>query len=582
LNLRQTISAIFLVFGLFIIASAQTPKTEAPPVQPRASIKGRVITEDGETLAGITITAIPFGRGAANRPGGGQSTQTTSDDEGYFEIAGLTPASYSLFAAVPGYITAPPDENHQAGFYHPGEGVTLTLIKGGVITGKVINAAGEPLTGINVNTIPVSSGDAQAFNPLNNFNRSFRTDDLGVYRIYGLAPGNYLVQASGRGGGFGPPSGNQEVPTFYPSAVREGATPVAVYAGFEASGIDIRYRGDRGYAVSGKVLAEKSANADNGFGMTQVVLLSAGTDLIVASDRAMGGPMGRGPFGGNAPNSEAGFAFYGVADGEYDVLARRNGSDSESISAPRRITVRGANVSGIELTLTPLASLSGRVVLEKQKAPACRAPRLAYLSEMLVRVLRDDAKPPPPLIGHQRFVAPDQQGQFMLRGLAASRYRLTTELPSPLWYLRAVQLEKPVSATNVRKTASDPVKDGLLLKAGERVSGLVVTVAEGAANVQGKHHAKTLIHLIPAETEAADNLLRYSQTQTRDDGSYRFTNFAPGKYWLLAQPAPAQPNVVAWQSAARLNLRRLAETGGTLIELQPCQQLTAPALGAAP
>jgi hypothetical protein len=43
-----------------------------------------------------------------------------------------------------------------------------------------------------------------------------------------------------------------------------------------------------------------------------------------------------------------GFAIYGVMDGEYEVVARRGGFANEDgfASAPRRVTVKGADVAG--------------------------------------------------------------------------------------------------------------------------------------------------------------------------------------------------------------------------------------------
>src|SRR5205085_5820145 len=93
-------------------------------------------------------------------------------------------------------------------------------------------------------------------------------DALPIYRIYGLVPGTYIVQAGPPGtgpGGFGPNAlspYNGDAPTYYPSAVRDTAVPVAVHLSGEISGIDIRYRGEKGHAVSGKVLAKAGGDSN--------------------------------------------------------------------------------------------------------------------------------------------------------------------------------------------------------------------------------------------------------------------------------------------------------------------------------
>ncbi len=593
---------VFLLVLLFSAQGQAQPQT-APTPLPRGPIKGRVVTEDGETLSGITVIANAIGGGnRGGRPGqGGGFAQAATDDEGNFLLDGLTPASYSLFASAPGYITAPPDEASGANVYHPGEVVTLTLLKGGVITGKVYGATGEALTGINVSAQRIGglNGELDNTPQAPGVRQQWRTDDQGEYRIYGLATGSYLIQAGGRNNAFGPgggPPGNsafsEDAPTFYPSAVREGATPVTVYAGAEASGIDIRYRNLRGYAVSGKVLADKSLgeSTDNsrGFALTMITLNVPGTDTVVATTAQM---PGGGPRGGGGIPTNNGFAFYGIPDGDYEIVANRNSEDADALAAPKRITLRGADLAGIELVLQPLASVSGRLKFEKLNPvneTACALPRKPFLTETLLRAVSETPQPTVPAIGGVNFgarrVAPDAQGAFTLRGLRAGRYRLAAELPAPTWYVRSLQWDKPApTAATARKAPvtlaaapTNPTRDGLTLKPGERATGLLVTVAEGAASLSGKAKAYQLVHLIPAEKEAADDLLRYAQTYMPKDGAFRFTNLAPGKYWLLAQTAKPTERPLAWDATQRLALRRAAETTGQSVELQPCQKIQIP------
>jgi hypothetical protein len=129
----------------------------------------------------------------------------------------------------------------------------------------------------------------------------------------------------------------------------------------------------------------------------------------------------------------------------------------------------------------------------------------------------------------------------------------------------------------------------LALKMSEKARGLLVTIAEGAASVSGrvtpasegaKLPARLRVHLIPAEREAADDVLRYAQTTARSDGSFAFHNLAPGKYWLLARaiaddelPESAD-RPWAWDNAERVKLRREAESAKVELELQPCQRLS--------
>src|SRR5262245_26157797 len=195
--------------------------------QKPGSIKGRVVGDDGQPMANVPVVATPIGRSAARRPGqAGQGAQTNTDDDGAFEFEGLAPASYVISASAPGYITPPPIEDEESpGVFHVGDSANITLVRGGVITGKVLNVAGEPLTGVSVNAIRVGGLEGEDDNQLvfQGFGRNWRTDDRGVYRVYGLVPGAYIVQAGGSRGA-GPnllsPFG-EDAPTYYPSSARD-------------------------------------------------------------------------------------------------------------------------------------------------------------------------------------------------------------------------------------------------------------------------------------------------------------------------------------------------------------------------
>ena len=87
------------------------------------------------------------------------------------------------------------------------------------------------------------------------------------------------------------------------------------------------------------------------------------------------------------------------------------------------------------------------------------------------------------------------------------------------------------------------------------------------------------VHLIPEERERVDNILRYSETLVSADGSFAFTNLAPGRYFVVARIEPpgetqsTPPRPSAWDPTARIKLRREAEAANKVVELKPCQRL---------
>ncbi|PYT02355.1 MAG: hypothetical protein DMF65_06805, partial [Acidobacteria bacterium] len=216
------------------------------------TIKGRVVGDAGEPLAGITVYATP----RASGPGSRAQRTAIADDEGNFTIGGLEPGLYTLGTFLPGYV---PETDPQTGrpdvTVRPGETATIHLVRGGVITGAVTDAQGEPLVAVSVRAYRVHDLDGRASSGPYAFTNEDRTDDRGVYRIYGLQPGVYVVFAGGSSNSFGPFASPfaSDAPTFYPSSTRDTAAEVTVRSGQDTSGVDIRYRDEQGHSVTGRV-----------------------------------------------------------------------------------------------------------------------------------------------------------------------------------------------------------------------------------------------------------------------------------------------------------------------------------------
>src|SRR5262249_55139316 len=180
-----------------------------------------------------------------------------TDEDGKFRIPNLVEGAYRLRVSAPSYVMSDSDEVGAEGlprFYRPGETANFTLIKGGVITGTVIDQSGAPIVGLNVTAMRIrQTGEADSFGD-SLFGTSRPTDDRGVYRIYGLRAGKYIVYAAAGPSYFLRSSPfEKDAPTYYPSSTRDTATVLSVQIGQELPDVDIRYRSDRGFTISGLV-----------------------------------------------------------------------------------------------------------------------------------------------------------------------------------------------------------------------------------------------------------------------------------------------------------------------------------------
>jgi hypothetical protein len=180
--------------------------------------------------------------------------------------------------------------------------------------------------------------------------------------------------------------------------------------------------------------------------------------------------------------------------------------------------------------------------------------------------------------------------EFTIHSLHPSRYHFEASFPDESWYTRSITLtapaadRQPQAGLNLR----DISRAGLEIKSGDKVMGVTVKVAEGAAGLRGKVVAekkgaslpsRLRVHLAPVDAALANEVLRYAEVLTRNDGSFTFNNLAPGKYWLLARPVPDDepvdrpPRPLSWDSAERARLRIEAEKKKIEVELKPCQRL---------
>ncbi|HYN24236.1 MAG TPA: carboxypeptidase-like regulatory domain-containing protein, partial [Pyrinomonadaceae bacterium] len=557
--------------------ATQTPTSGDRPETPkRGSITGRVVNESGQPLANAAVYVRAFGSA-------GQGNATATDGEGNFQVGGLDPLAYQISAVVPAYIAPPRDpDSTQAPYYRVGDSVRLELIRGGVITGLVTTSAGEPVVAVRVFAYMLRDGNGQPPRYGGPF-REQPTDDRGIYRIYGLAAGTYIVSAGGHRSfaNFNVAEYESHAPTYAPSSTRDNAGEISVRAGEETTNVDIRYRGDPGHVISGFANDPNAIATPNGFNIRLTSMVNGVSQWNKSSFQ---------------PPGSRGFAISGIADGDYDVTAETffPGGDV-ALSEPRRIKVRGADITGIELTTKPLGSITGRVALEESKAPECKGKRRPLFGETLVTPWHNEknaAKDKPQFVwslGTPTF--PDTQGDFILRNLAPGQYRFNTRSFAKYWYLQSISLPSSIAPgvkTTPANRPTDAARHWTTIKSRERVSGLTITLAEGAASLHGqiktaenqKLPARLFVYLVPAEREKAEDVLRFFVTQVSTDGSFALNNLPPGRYWAITKLAGEnETNVLSKlrlpdEAEARAKLRQEVEAAKPEIELKPCQNVT--------
>lgn len=553
--------ALFMPSAAF--GQAQQPEKESGSAKAAVgfgTISGRVALQDGRPADGVLVYV---------RASDGPAAQVLTDAEGNFSATAVAGKSYVVDAEFPGYLRA-----RSIGPVAPGyrieDKVSLTLLKGGVVTGRVTTENGEPVVGLPVALVLVRR-DGLQFPPWYGAGNGL-TDDRGIYRFFGLAPGGYLVVANSpyRRDNSTISGFEQNLAVYYPSSSQADATEVIVEAGREVSGIDIRFRKERGYSVLGNIERKPESGCA---AMVELLQKSSGQPFSYASARE--------------GSDGCSFAFDGIPDGEYGLVATQGlGQDQMVASEERRIAVKGADVSGIRLALSPLGSIYGRVIYESladSSRPAeCKAaPILPERTRIAATIARKKGDIGP---GSLRFQSasssPTSTGGFVLNRLAPGTFTLAVSSAEARWYVKSITMPAtPRGVINVGR-------DGIALKSGENVTGVAITLTEGAGSVMGNirnyagdARARWRLFLVPKENAFAEDVFRYRLATIDDISRFYFNGVPPGQYWLVARPrsddrsqtTTASPAM--WDSSERVRLRKEGETAANLVEVKSCQTI---------
>jgi protocatechuate 3,4-dioxygenase beta subunit len=459
---------LVLVFTAALLLTIALPLPALAQKEAPATVSGRVA--DGERGAqGVTVMLVSSDPSQRSRP----AARAKTDAEGRFLLTNVAPGRYQILPVAPAYVVAGLGMS-----YPPGRPLTLLagdevkdidfqMEAGGVITGRVTDADGNPVIAEQVLVSPVE--DAAGQQPRFDFDqRDQQTDDRGVYRIYGLPPGRYRV-AVGRGGDAGAVSfGRRKIfrRTFYPDATDQAqARVVEVKSGIEATDVDITVgRALKTYKVAGRFVT-----ADAG---QPVAGIPVGFNTLDARGRRTGG------YGGiTTTNARGEFVADGLAPGRYAVYSTNNNFQqqeaTEFYSDPVNFEVADSDVSGLLVKLKRGATVSGVITIEGVSDRAAAAQMLSAVRVYpRVEVNRQAQQA---TAGPMRLVNVNADGTFRVIGLVPGKLRLGTMNDAV----------KGLTTARVELNGAN-VTGGFDLAEGAQVTGVHVVMTYGTATVVGQ------------------------------------------------------------------------------------------------
>jgi hypothetical protein len=513
------------------VAQTSTPAIapSPPPVvkpEDKCQIEGTVVNSvTGEPIKKARLSLRPIGQED------GVPYGTFADAAGYFLLNGLDPGTYSLMAGRNGFImqtySAKGSTRHATNLTLAAgqrmKEVILKLTPQAVITGRIVDEDGEPLPNVAVAALSVGhgrDGKKQLFP-----GAGASTNDIGEYRIGGVAPGRYFVSA------VHPPNdlnmgdiheritGGPEalkkaeegyVATYYPNGTKtESAAPIDVAAGALIQGIDIMLVRERTVRIRGRIVNLSPDSVQ--YTMVQL----ASHDLMYRMGMQ------------NTARVDKGGAFElrGVAPGSYTLTAVRF-NDDKGLSARVPIEAGTSNIDKIELTLTPGFEISGRLAIEGQPtqnagagstSPNTTSPRPFVSLAPKVNTMMG---------GPGTQVKEDLT--FKLDHVNPERYDVDVGMTGE-YYLKSIRIgDRDITDAGADFTQGVP--------AGEMVIVLNANGGQVDGTVQNEKAEPAAAALVVLAPEASRRSLRYlyKSTGTDQNGHFTIKGVKPGDYKVFA------------------------------------------------
>jgi hypothetical protein len=419
---------------LLVFAISFTPLQSAPAG--KGSISGIVIQSgtdrpiDGVQIFITPITTTPGTPGPLQQ----NQTGTFTDQSGRFELGNLAPGRYRIQWTRPGYFTppvgtaepqesiikslivqlgtedlsiaSPPAATSVTVDIAPDErlgGFVFTLIPGGVISGRVLDSAGNPMVSVPLTALSLNYEDGHlVLRPGSNGTTS---DDRGNYRLFGLRPGRYYVRVDSPRSSA---DSNEIVRAYFPGVSGvTAAVPIVVDESGESPGANFSMPSSGIVKISGNVVGPGNMSRAN----AQFYLLPAGTGSLedpvtIFIRNFLSNPSDR---------ADGGFELRGISEGHYDLCAVINDNGQmRSYTGCVLLDVGRQDLQNVRIEMEPAGDVKGRLVLED--ASAIRRP--------LTLRLRDRRAT---LAGMGTPFNPNDDGTFIIPQLPRTRYSITND-----------------------------------------------------------------------------------------------------------------------------------------------------------
>jgi hypothetical protein len=502
-------------------------QTFSPPYSPsthsnHAILQGIVTKDSGSVpLKKALIELI------ADSQNDGRNYTALSGADGSFRIEDVVPGRYRLFAERSGYQEIDKHRLRSEGrllTLSAGQEVsdlTIRLQAAAVVEGRVSDEDGDPMPEAQVAVL------RQTFVAGHSHWEQVgaeRTNDLGLYRIPGLAAGNYfvsvtpppdfrsLIETTGNtpeaaphsGAASNKPAAVAYQTTYYPGARDRGqATSIQLRAGDEFP-VNFSLTLSPSLSIRGSVV-----NLPDGT-TAAIMLQSKDLNLVV---------------NGAEMHKDGSFEIRGVSPGDYTIVAT---VDNVKVPMMARQSLQLAeSMEGLRLSPQRGGTIQGRLRMEA-KANGRSDPTQVLL--LLRSSDGDDESVGVSMgIGFSTLTKVRGDGSFEWKdvppGLYSVQVSTTSEMPD--WFLKSVTAG-----------GRDVLDSGFSVNGGATTLDLVASangaVAEGMASNQNDGPVADAVVVAVPEAHLRGRPERYRKTVTDQSGRFTLRGLPPGDYTLIA------------------------------------------------
>jgi protocatechuate 3,4-dioxygenase beta subunit len=503
----------FIAFSCILAPAACAIQANLPEQTSTLSIRGKVLQEpDGQPIRKANVQL-----NSRKGPSAAQYSVIT-DAQGRFTIDDVQPGRYIVVVEHPGFVQSGAGGRLTAVSVQPGSSINDLIVHmqpAAVITGKIVDFDGDPMSDVNVTAI--RAGSVGPGRNSHNFGNG-ATNDLGEFRISDLRAGRYKITASSPQRSRPPDLKEAEkgqsiyLTTYYPGVLQEDqAVALEVHAGAETR-INFGLLTGQAYRVSGSVTGVPGEGS-----MAQIILQanrSGSGGVQIAPQELELREGGR-------------FEFTNVLPGSYlarliIVTFEGGRPNMQMLRLGQPIEVSDTNVEGLRLQPEAAGQVRGKFRLDSgQKFD------WTQLTVNLVPVGENGVEPESE--GFPAISSVNTDGTFELKNVPGGNYQLVVGAKSntlPDYFTKSVTFEGRDVADSGFPVLPQAYLEVVISANGASITGKVV-------DANGQPIADATVVDVPS-TEHRTRPDLYQRDTTDASGHFSLRGLNPGKYTVLA------------------------------------------------